>query len=665
MYKRVMAAVAAVLFVLLAFLAIIITDLHDRDFPHAIGVESRVRLDFSESGLSITEAFSTIEELDARCSLGLVKVAPELDSDGSGQVFVAFDGDDLPAEFTWFAGDEVSEIVGKERLANSYPDGTYLVTSQNAQLDNALQELKNSGVKVGRWDASVFDSLKFVVYERGFAAAVLAVLALLVALALFWLSVKARGRALRVLGGCPTVWIQVQDLTGFGGALLVSAGAVASIATVYVGVLHGWVYVSTFLKVLLVLQLTVVALALLAALVMSATAWPSATMLATRQPAIKSLRSAAIALQVITFLLVVTAAGPAWSAYKYSSAVAVEMAQWQQLSDQVAIEFGMGNLDGRDGMVALEPQIGEMVKDAESLDMVAHSYTFTQEMWTWVDTGETVDFGEYSAVSFVNQRWLDLVTQEASNPALTSVSDHSITEELHQEIQETAELLSREENTEVFSQFKYLEPADGFRLPVAEGGGNRLLFADDVLIVVVPSLYDTYSDSNLTSMASTSNIVFTDVTATQQLLEQHDLSKQALRERGFSGKLNVVYIAEEGLLRAQFAAYIVWLRILALVALGVAFIVSTGISASITALLQAKRDFPLRLAGQSWMGILQGRIIKELLVGGVLVGIVILFQRPESVGPILVATMFGLIVVPLSHMLATRWCFDGVARRRI
>jgi hypothetical protein len=82
-------------------------------------------------------------------------------------------------------------------------------------------------------------------------------------------------------------------------------------------------------------------------------------------------------------------------------------------------------------------------------------------------------------------------------------------------------------------------------------------------------------------------------------------------------------------------------------------------------MLQAKRDFPLRLAGQSWARILQGRIAKELLAGVILVGVVVLFQRPDAMGPVLVAAAFGLLVVPLSHLFAARWCFDGVSRRRI
>jgi len=453
------------------------------------------------------------------------------------------------------------------------------------------------------------------------------------------------------------VRIQVQDLAGFGGVLLVSAGAVALAAAVYVGVFHGWMYVGTYLKALVSLQIAVIAVSLLAALIMSASAWPSATMLATRQPAVKSLRSAAIVIQALTFLLVVAAAGPAWSAYKHSSAMAAEMAQWKKLADQVAIVFAT-DVDEMDHM---EPMIGKLVKDAESLDAVALSYTYTQEMTM------PADLGEYSAISYVNQRWLDLVTTGAPQPAVTSVPYHSLPEDVTRMVREEAELLSRGDlSKELFAQFQFLRPVDGFRLPVAQGGGGeRLHFADDVLVVVVPSLYDTFNDSALTSMASGSNIVLTGVTATQQLLERHGLDVQALRDRGLKGELKVAYIAEEGILLAQFAAYVVWLQNLALIALVVAFTVAAAISALITALLQAKRDFPLRVAGRSWARILQSRVAKELLVGVGLVGVVVFFQKPDALGAVLVAAVYGLLVVPLSHLFAARWCFNGVSRRRI
>lgn len=100
MYKRIIVIVAGALFALLALLAVIITDLYDRDYPQAMGVESSLTLDFSEAGLSVTEAFAMLEELDARWSLGLVKVAPDLAGDGNEQIFAALNDGDLPAEFT-------------------------------------------------------------------------------------------------------------------------------------------------------------------------------------------------------------------------------------------------------------------------------------------------------------------------------------------------------------------------------------------------------------------------------------------------------------------------------------------------------------------------------------------------------------------------------------
>ena len=79
MYKRIIVLVASALFILLAFLATIITDLYDRDFPQALNVDSSLTLDFSESDISINEAFAMLEEMDERWNLGLVKIAPDLE----------------------------------------------------------------------------------------------------------------------------------------------------------------------------------------------------------------------------------------------------------------------------------------------------------------------------------------------------------------------------------------------------------------------------------------------------------------------------------------------------------------------------------------------------------------------------------------------------------
>jgi len=649
--------VAAALFALLALVAAIVTDLHDRDFPQALGAQSRVGLDFGESQLRDRAAFAALTRMDAQWRLGLVRIAPDLAGDSDERVFVTLNDGDLPATFPWFNGAAAGKVVGADRLANSSPDGSYLVTGDGARLGEFETALRAAGVRVTTVDASVTESLKFAMREGGFGAAVLAGFALIAALALFWLSMKARSRALRVLGGCPTLRIQAQDLGGFAVALTVSAAAVTLAAAAYVGLFHGWRYVGVFVKATVGLEAGVIAVSLLVALAMSASAWPSATMLATREPAVKSLRKAAVVIQAVTFLLVVGAAGPAWSAYRNSSATAAEMAQWKNLADQVAVQFGVSDEE----MTALEPRIGKLVGDAESSGAVAYSYTFTDETWGG-------DLGGYSAVAFVNQRWLDLMTTNAPAGALAPVPYDRVKGMVTREFGETFTLLARDKapGAEVLSGFDYRKPAAGFRLPVGEGGGGgSLKFLDDVLVAVVPSLHETFNDRNLTSMVSTRNLVFTGVAPTQALLQRNGLSAEALSGRGIKGDLTVVYIAEEGILRAQFMAYMVWLMNLALGALVVAFAVAAAISALITALLHAKRDFPLRLAGRSWARILRSRVARELLAGAAIVALVAVFQQPDAVGAPLVAALFGVFVVPLSHLAAANWCFAGVSRRRI
>lgn len=657
MYKRIIIVVSCILFSLLALVAAIITDLNDRDFPQAIGSKSRVDIRFNQSEISINEAFLKLAELDRNLNLRLVKVAPDFDTGGDSKIFATLNDNALPNEFTWFRGDDTAKVVNKNRLANSFPDGVYLVTGNTSRLDEFVDSLKSIGGEAVRRDASVLESLLFVVKERGFATAVLASLALISSLSLFWLSMKARGRALRVLGGSPTMRIQMQDLTGFGEALLVSAGIVAVVSTSYIGIFHGLIYINIYLKVLISLQVFVIILSVFITLIMSASAWPSAMMLANRQPPVKSLRSVAIVIQALTFVLVVYSVGPAWSTHQQSVAIADEMAQWKKLANQVSIVFATDIGE----MARIETKIGELVKDAESAENVALSYTYTKEMWP------SVDFGDYTAISFVNERWLDLVSRETENSVVASVSRQSIPENLIHEIREELLILSRKGNLDdVFQRLQFRQTVEKFRLPVILGGGDGSLhFGDSILFVVIPSLYDTFNDSNLTSIISTSNIIFTGVTATEQLLERHQLDVQTLRKQGFQGELQVVYIAEEGILRAQFAVYLVWLQSLSLITLIIAFSIATAISALIAATLQAKRDFPLRLAGKSWMGIIQSRVLKEFLAGIILIITVILLQKPDKVVITLITAVYGLFIVLISHLSAVHWCFNGVSRRRI
>ena len=183
-YKKIIMIVSCILFSLLALLAAIITDLNDRDFPQAIGSKSRIYLNFAESEITINDTYLKLTELDKELNLGLVKIAPDLDDDGSSEVFISLNHHSLPNQFTWFRGNETGKIVQKNRLANSFPDGVYLVTNDTSHLEEFVDTLQNMGVEVVRRDASVIENLLFVVKEKGFAIAVLASLGLKTSLGL-------------------------------------------------------------------------------------------------------------------------------------------------------------------------------------------------------------------------------------------------------------------------------------------------------------------------------------------------------------------------------------------------------------------------------------------------------------------------------------------------
>lgn len=657
MYKRIMIIVSCILFSLFALLAVIVTDLNDRDFPQAIGTKSRITIRFNQSEVSINEAFLKLATLDSELNLGLVKIVPDFDKDGDREVFAAFSDNTLPNEFTWFRGNDKSKIVHKNRLNHSFPDGIYLVTNNTSRLDEFVDHLQHIGAEVVRRDATVLGGLQFVITEKGFITAILASLALLSSLALFWLSIKAKARALRVLGGSPLTSIQLRDITAFCRVLFIAAGTVAILSTSYIGIFHGVMYVGMYLKIFISLQALIIIFSIFIALVMSAATWPSTKIFATRQPPVKRLRLVALIIKALTFVLVISTIGPTWSTYQQSSVVAAEMAQWKNLSDQVSIVFSTNS----DEINRTEEVISRLVKDAELNDMTALSYTYTKDMMP------SVDFHHYSAISFVNEQWIRLVTKEMENNVVTPISKNDIPKNLIHEIKEELDILSGgRASGNLFEQLNFQQTAKSSKLPVILGGGDgSLYFGDDILFVVVPSLYDTYNDSNLTSLISSSNIIFTGVTATEKLLKQHHLDVQSLRSQGFHGELRVVRIAEEGILRAQYMAYLAWLQNLSFITLLIAFTIAAAISAFITATLQAKRDFPLRLAGKPWIRIIQKRISKEIFVGITLLLIVIILQRPSEVKVILITAGYGLFIATVSHIIAVQWCFNGVSRRRI
>lgn len=280
MHRQVILAISMVLFGLLAAAAMIVDDLHDRGYPVQLGAKSAVDLDFSESGMSDAEAFRQLGILSDRLELGLVKVAPDLGGDQSGQVFVMVGvQNSFPHSIQRFGDQPDAEVRENASLEHSYARGQYLITGETTRLAEFNAWLTDHGVSSSWHDDTLGDRLLLLMRQSSFATSLVAAAALMVSLVLYWLSVKARGRALRVLAGVSTWRIQYEDLGGFLAVMSAAAVVCNAVAVVYVGLTHGWVFVPHYARELLTFDTIVIVATMVCAVAMSVVSWPSAAML--------------------------------------------------------------------------------------------------------------------------------------------------------------------------------------------------------------------------------------------------------------------------------------------------------------------------------------------------------------------------------------------------
>ncbi|RRS01526.1 hypothetical protein [Glycomyces terrestris] len=653
MQKQLVAATMTALFALLGAMAVMVADFHDRSWPQRLGAQARITLDFGGAGLAHEEATALVVSVSREHRLGLVKLAPDLD-DSRREVFVALDGRPLH-EVAWFGDREPAPVLGPERLADSPPDGTYLVRDVSG-LDAAVADLRAAGVAVARTDASVADTVRHLVLETGFTAPALAGALLVAALTVYRLASRARSRALRVLAGADPWRIQAQDAGGHLALLFGCAAAVAAASCLLVGLLRGWVYVPLFATGLLLFEAATLAVSLAVVAVASCLAWPSADLFATRRPPVAALRWPARIVQAATLTALVACAGPAWTAARDAGQTARELAAWNEFADQVRIAFAVE--DRYFDVVA--PYFAQMVEDAEADGEAAMSYTITAADWGG-------DFGPYSAVSFVNPNWIELVGASAGPDALVEADPAPATAMLERELGPQLELWrTGADAADVLGAVRLLAPAPGVQYPVAESGG-RLGFRDDVLVLEAPTIGTVFDPGDIANLASSGNLVFTGADATRARLDAAGLGEASLAAIGVRGELYPLHAAEEGILQAQFAAYLARLLALAVAALAVAFVVAAAVNAIVAALLHARRDFPMRLSGATWERAARPRAGRELLAGAPLVLLVLAFRLadPAALAVTAATGAAGLTLLYFGHGIAAGAVFSHVTHRRL
>jgi len=651
-YRRVVAGVSLVLFSVMALVAVIVTDLHDRSLPQALGAKAAVTLDFSGSSLSDADAFAELARLSDELGLGLVKVAPDLAGNRAGQVFVALgSAGGLPSSVVRFGGQPDARVETSAAVAHSFATGDYLVTGDHADRAAFTAWLGTHHIN-SRWaDDGVAATLMLVVRETSFATALVTAAILTGTLALFWLSVRARGRALRVLAGVSVMRIQVEDLGGFFLAVLTGALACDAVAMVVVGLGQGWVFVPYYGQVLAMFGAVILGLTLLAALIMSAASWPTAEMLAARRPAAAGLRSTSTVLKAGVFALVVAAAAPAASAYAQATQAADQQATWYSLSDEVTLTFPSAL--GEDGFDQIMPAVGDLVSSAESNGAAALSSTWS------ADPSAGLDFGPEHNLALVNRAWLDLMLGSGTADRMTDFEPlpaDQLPDGVREFLEPSMRLWSRDDQPgdDALAPLTFYRYTGATPIPMADAGGGDLRFLDTAIVAVTPSLHAVFNDSFLASLASSQSIVFAGLAPTLALVQKNSLTD----------KVDVRYVAEEGVLRAQYTAYFAWLRGASLAALVVALAVSATVGALITAMLRAHRDFPMRLAGFSWARILAGRVGVEWLAGLAITSLVLIWQGGESATIVALTAAVAMVISPLTHLAAARWSFTSLTLRR-
>lgn len=654
MTRRVVAGASAVIFVLVAVLAHLLVGMHDRSSPIALGSPPRLTIELADAGVENEAVLEALRRLDEDAGLGLVKQGADLSRDLRGVVLLPVnDNPPVPTSVERYQDDPV-RLVGQEVWSQTTVTGSYYATGDAAALPQAISELERMGVRVSRDDTSIRTGLAGLIRLKSMVTAFVTVSVLLATLVLYWLAVKSRRRALSVLAGTPVARVQLHDL---GQLMLLVAEVwlpVSVVATVVVGLWRGWVFAPTFAAYLGVLGGLMLVVALVSALWMSAVSVPSPGLIARRAPATLGVRRAAGAIKGVTFVLVLLVVGPAWVAMSQASTLAEQLSRWERLADYASVELGLAS---EPDLRRLESTFAEFVRQAEDDGSLLFSATYVREEGGLATKGtEFADLlgPRWAGVALVNQRWLDVVAAD-DQTRLVDVPAREIPPAFLAAMTRTFdELWGRSDAPaqQTAAGLRYLTPAAG-TVPLI-GDARELVYRDDVLIAVVPSVSETFSDGNLVTF-STGELLFAGVDETQRRLESHGLARD----------LTVQRAAETGILMAQFAAYEAWLGAASIAGLGIALVLAAAISAYTAALLQARSDFARRLAGHPWLSVLSGRLVPELAIGSLVAVLALMLQPPRHVVPVVVAAVLMLAASPVMHVLAGRRGFADVTARRL
>ncbi|SNC73791.1 hypothetical protein SAMN05445756_2146 [Kytococcus aerolatus] len=637
---RVVTAVAGVLVAILACLmAWMVTDLHDRTFPVAVGASDRVRLDFAQSQIAEKDQVRQVTEADAAGGWGLVRVLPDPEGERGAQVFVPLNGD-LPLDAVpTFGSQPDGRVAGPNHLANSPSGGEYLVQNGDARAE-VLAWAQSRGIHVVWSDDTVAQNLQYLWRQPTFLTVCVALSLLAAAVVLLWFAVRSRGRGLRVLAGASTARVNREDLARLALWSVLPGALAIVLLGVVVAVTKGAQFAPYAVGMACVFWgVVMVAMAVAAALTAGLTR-PDPGRIARREHPLALLRRPATLLMASSLVLVMLTLPGAVTTLRHAESAADQQAFWYQLEDEVRVRFAVGGEgDFQDAM----PAFGRVVADAEADGEAAMSYALP---------GEEYGLDEHSRVELANDRWRDLV--RANDPSAAWSEEAGIPASVERRLEPDLDLWTdgAVPPGEATGRFAVTSPSGG--VPVLEAGSGDLEHPDRVVSLEAGPVSETYNANFLISVASSGNLLFHDV----------DTTGQRLRDAGLPAGVQVIRVAEDGILRAEMSRYLVVLNLAAVAALGAALLISSALSAVIAALLAARRDHVLQVRGRSPWAIALARSLPGWVVTAGVIGVAVLLNREAWLVPVIAGAVCAALL-PLVHHRAVAWVFSRSLQRAV
>lgn len=644
MHRRLLMVSSALMCVLAVFLAWVLSDLHDRSLPQEFHPSAVISVTLPD-GMSDVDAFSQLREQNTKLGLGLVKIVPDMERGTDAQVFIPLPGTVLrgvtsSSLIRRFGSVPNGRIADISRLDSASAGGQYLVCGR---WDTSTRESVNvwatrTGVRLDYDGDDATSNFRMLLGTPSFRVAVGATIALVAVLVVFWLSSKARSRALRVLAGVPAWKIQYDDTLALLRPMLLVALVVDVIAVLVVLATRGWVFVPYLLRVIALCESVALGCLLMFTFVISAVCWPSAHMIAMRSPMPQGLSRASALIKALVFVAMLAVIAPSVTSLNTASDAAQEQSVWQRLRNQVSVSFDANNSDLTTSMAA-------MIHAMAQHNMIALSYAFTDDQL------------EHSAIDapvtgIVTRSWLDLIDINPDTTAgITPISDTQLPEQAQQIVSQFTTWANDDTQAARLRSQSHYYMVDGVTVPLLKGGSDEMLFPRHATIIVVPDV-KSFSDSGfLIPALSSRNIVMSGL---------DDTRRQVVRA-GLGNAVSVRYIAEEQILRAQFSAYFAWMQAATIVLLLAAFVIITVVGADVRATLRAKHDYPLLLYGYAPARLAALTMLTETLLAliatGILCGLLIAQHTDSTI-------MMLLIIVAILATVFSAMCHRATVRAR-